>query len=124
MKVTGKVVSGIGEGKFFLSMEHYKNEIKNKLKMQVYPGTLNIDTGKHIYEFNKLSPIRIDGYTKDGKIFGGATCYMAKINNIECAIIVPDITRHSKNMVELIANEHLRSKLNLKDNDDIEVVVK
>ena len=119
MKITGKVVTGLGEGKFFLSMEHYRNEIKKKLGYEVYPGTLNIETKSNPDGIKKLAPLRIEGYTKEGKTFGGATCYKAKTNGTECAIIVPDITRHNKNIIELIAPVHLRTKLSLKDNDEI-----
>ena len=121
MKITGKIASGLGEGKFFLSMEHYRNEIRKNLGMDVYPGTLNIET-ETSYNF-KSKPIRIEGYAKDGKTYGGATCYLAKIKGKACAIIVPDLTRHGKNTVELIANVHLRSELNLKDEDVVEVTL-
>jgi len=123
MKITGKVVSGLGEGKFFLSMEHYRNEIKKKLGYEVFPGTLNIETLQS-FDGKKLAPVRIEGYTKDSKKFGGATCYRAKIKNIECAIIAPDLTRHGKSTIEIIAQNHLRTELNLNDNDEITIEAK
>ena len=116
MRITGKLVPGLGEGKFFLSMEHYKNEIKKKLKFVPFPGTLNIQS-EAPFDPKGLKPIRIEGYTKDNKTFGGATCYKAEIEEENCAIIVPDLTRHEKNIIEVISKIHLRVKLKLNDND-------
>lgn len=120
MRITGKVVSGLGEGKIFLSMEHYKDEIEKKLGFEVFPGTLNIKT-QQSFVGKDLAPIKIEGCARNNRKFGGATCYRARIRNIECAIIVPDITRHDKSIVEIIAQDHLRTELSLKDNDKITV---
>ena len=40
--LSGIVVKGLGEGSFFMSMGHYKKEIKKKLGFNAYEGTLNI----------------------------------------------------------------------------------
>ena len=45
--IDGTVVTGLGEGAFFMSMDHYKKEIKNKLGFDAYPGTLNIKISKN-----------------------------------------------------------------------------
>ena len=88
----GIITSGSGEGALFMSMEHYKKEIKNKLGFGAYPGTLNLKVNKEQIElFKKFNPIRIDGYEKDNKTFYGANCYKARINNINGSIIIPDI---------------------------------
>src|SRR3989338_5118509 len=81
MKLSGVVVSGLGEGAFFMSMPHYSREIKKKLGFESYPGTLNIKADK-IFSFENLNPIRIEGYSSNGKKFGGAACYRAKLKNI------------------------------------------
>lgn len=117
----GIVTHGLGEGSFFISMEHYKKEIKEKLGFDAYPGTLNIKTNKEqLDSLKKINPIRIEGYEKDNKKFHGANCYKAKINNITGAIIVPDLTRH-KDIAEFIAPVNLKSELNIKDGDKIKI---
>ena len=120
MKLSGVVVSGLGEGAFFMSMPHYRSEIKKKLGFEAYPGTLNIRADNAI-SFENLEPIRIEGYSSKGKKFGGAACFRAKLKNITGAVIVPDLTRHDKGIMEFIAPVYLRKKLSLKDDDKITI---
>lgn len=119
--LNGVVVGGLGEGSFFMSMEHYKKEIKEKLGFDAYLGTLNIKIDKKQAEkLDKTELIKINEYKKDGKIFGGVVCYNAKIENITGAIIIPDLTKH-KDAIEFIAPVHLKSELKIKDGDKVEV---
>ena len=121
MKIRGVVVSGLGEGSFFMSMPHYKKEIAKKAGFDAFPGTLNIKTKKNNKILQKMAAIRIEGFSDGRKKFGGANCYDAKIKNLKCCVIVPDLTRHSEDIIEIISPVHLRSTLDLKDNDKITV---
>lgn len=117
----GIVTSGLGEGTFFMSMEHYKDEIKKRLGFDAYPGTLNLKINeKQLASLKKINPIKINGYKKDNETFGGLSCYRAKIENINGAIIIPDINKH-KDIIEFIAPVHIKSELNLKDGDKIKI---
>ena len=119
--LNGTIVRGLGEGTFFMSMEHYKNQIKKKLGFDAYPGTLNLKVEKNqINLLKKINPIKIVGFEKDNKTFGGASCYKAKIKNINGSIILPDLTKH-KGVIEFIAHVHLKSELKLKDGDKIKI---
>ena len=119
----GIVASGLGEGAFFMSMPHYRKEIKNKLGYEAYPGTLNIKVSTEL-NFSKLKPMRIEGFKDGVKVFGGASCYSGKIHRIYGAVIVPDFTKHKKDIVEFIAPIHLKTKLKIKDGDTIKVELK
>lgn len=122
MVLEGTIVRGLGEGTYFMSMPHYRKEIKKKLGFDAYPGTLNLKVGKiQANLLKKNNPIKISGFKKDHKMFGGADCYKAKIKGINCSIIVPDLTKHQKNIIELIAPVHLKSELKLKDGDKITI---
>ncbi|MEC7688522.1 MAG: DUF120 domain-containing protein, partial [Candidatus Thermoplasmatota archaeon] len=66
-----------------------------------------------------IESIRIRGFLREGRSFGGATAYLAKIRtsesiNISCAILIPDLTRHVE-VIEVIADVFLRESLDLKD---------
>ena len=112
----GTLIKGLGEGAYFMSMEHYKKEIKKKLGFDAFPGTLNIKIVKNQYDLiKKIKPIKIIGYKKDGKIFGGASCYKARIKGISGAIIIPDINKHKKDITEFIAAVHVKSKLKVRN---------
>ena len=122
--VNGIIVSGLGEGAYFMSMPHYKNEIKKKLGFDSYAGTLNIKIAKDCRVLLKnVAQVKISGYKSNGKIFGGASCYKSKINKINGAIIVPDINKHNKKIIEFIAAVHIKSALKLKDGDKIKIII-
>ena len=119
--LNGVIVRGLGEGTYFMSMQHYQKEIKKKLGFDAYPGTLNLKVGKKQADIlKKFAPIKIDGFKKNNKTFGGVDCYRAKIKNIDGSIIVPHLTKH-KDVIEFIAPVHLKSKLKLKDGDKIKI---
>ncbi|MBW2976088.1 CTP-dependent riboflavin kinase [Candidatus Woesearchaeota archaeon] len=115
------VTSGFGEGAFFMSMEHYKTEIKEKLGFEAYPGTLNLKVKENqLASLKELNPIKIKGCKKNNEIFGGASCYKAKINSINGCIIIPEINKHG-NIIEFIAHVNLKSELKIKDGDKVKI---
>jgi len=120
--IDGTVVTGLGEGSYFMSMNHYKKEIKDKLGFDAYPGTLNIKiNNKKSDLFKNFSQIRINGFENKGKKFGRVKCFKAKIKNVEGAIIIPEINKHKKNIIEFISKKHIKSELNVKNGDKIRV---
>lgn len=67
--------------------------------------------------------MRIHGFEREGKSFGGATAFKAKIstdklNWIECAILIPDLTRHVKT-AEIISKSFLRESMPCKNGDNV-----
>ena len=118
----GTIIKGLGEGAYFMSMGHYKKEIKKKLGFDAYPGTLNIKIKKNQYNIiKKINPIKIAGYINNGKRFGGASCYKAIIKDINGAIIIPDINKHKNGIIEFIAPMHIKSKSKINNGDKIKV---
>jgi len=80
---------------------------------------LNVNK-KQIDLLKNTKPIKISGFKSKNKTFGGASCYMASIKNINGSIIVPNLTKH-KSMIEFIAPVHIKSELKIKDGDKIKV---
>ena len=121
ISLSGIIVRGLGEGAYFMSMPHYKDEIKKKLGFDAYPGTLNLKiTKKQMDSLKKIKGIGIKGFKKNNKSFGGADCYKAKIKNVDGAIILPHLTKH-KDIAEFIAHVHVKSELKIKDGDEIKI---
>ena len=120
----GIVVRGLGEGSYFMSMKHYKKEIKKKLGFEAYPGTLNIKIKKPTVNIiKKIKSIEIKGYTKQGKEFHGAHCFLAKVKDIKGSIIMPHKNKHSKDIIEFIAPVHLKSELKIKNGDKVKIEI-
>lgn len=68
---------------------------------------------------------RIQGFEREGRSFGGATAIIALLNTVDasaepvnCAILIPDLTRHT-DVVEVIASAFLREALDLLDGDEL-----
>jgi riboflavin kinase len=123
----GAVVSGIGEGKYYMSLPEYKQQFREILGFEPYPGTLNIRLAHASIATRKkidgLDWIRVRGFSADGRTFGDARCIPCRIGTISCGIVVPGRTHYPEDIIEVIAPVALRRKLGVEDSDSISVEV-
>lgn len=125
LELTGKVVKGRGEGKFFLSIEGYKKRFNEALGFVPFEGTLNIEI--HESELKKKSqlqnPFTISGFQSGERTFAEVYAYPATLDgsDLQCALIIPVRTRNPPNILELISPANLREKLQLKDGSELKV---
>ena len=117
----GAVTSGLGKGAVFMSIDYYKGQVKEKLGFIPFHGTLNLIANNIVHLLKKTTPIRIESFKKNGIFYGGADCYKININGRKAAIIVPDLTEHENNVVEIIAPVNLKSELKIKDGNKVKV---
>ena len=126
IELTGEVISGLGEGKYYIMKEGYFNQIKEKLFFEPYPGTLNIrvyakDIDK-VELLKNLPGICIKGFVSEGRTFGNVKAFLCMINGKDAALIIPERS-HYKDVVEIIADKNLREELKLKDGSIVDIVV-
>ncbi|UXM84509.1 CTP-dependent riboflavin kinase [Methanococcus aeolicus] len=123
-KLFGRVVSGKGEGKHYMSLPPYKEKFKNILGFEPYEGTLNVKLG-YIINLNELNPIEVDDfYYKNNKYYGVKLIPVRICIKDYCvngAIVYPKKTEHPNNVIELIAPIKLRKYLSLKNNDMVKI---
>jgi len=126
IEITGEVISGLGEGKYYIMKEGYYNQIKEKLFFEPYPGTLNVRVyAKDIEKVDLLKSlpgICIKGFVSEGRTFGNVKAFLCMINGKDAALIIPERS-HYKDVVEVIADKNLREELNLKDGSIVDIVV-
>ena len=126
VSLSGKVASGLGEGRYYLSQPGYVIQFTERLGYSPFPGTLNVRVGPEALRRASLvsewSGVRVDGFHASGRTFGGATCFPARMNGHPCHLIHPDRS-HYKDVIEFIARDCLREALHLKDNDTVEIAV-
>ena len=124
-----------------MSQKHYQSQFKVVLGVGAWPGTLNVDVGSSsLGAFSHLrvlagleegdasesvQPLRIEGFERDGRSFGGATAFRGRIRMgegdwEECAILIPDLTRHTST-AEVISGAFLRESLPCSDGDLVEI---
>lgn len=119
--LAGKVVSGLGEGKYYLSFEKYFSQIKSKLGFNPFKGTLNlaVDENGLIDFISSGKEITIEGFETAERNFGAIKCFPVLINGkVDGALVLPERSVH-KNVAELIAPLNLRKKFSLKDGGKI-----
>ena len=147
MELHGEVSSGLGRAHVFMAQSHYQDQFRGVLGGTAWPGTLNIQVSDdnltqylalrqkagidtldatnerrskaQTIDTSEIDAIRIRGFLRDGRSFGGATAFKAQIrtadkDSIKCAILIPDLTRHVE-VIEVIAEAFLRESLDLTD---------
>ena len=124
-----------------MSQKHYQSQFKVVLGVGAWPGTLNVDVGSDsLGDFTRLrvlagleegdayesvQPLGIEGFEREGRSFGGATAFRGRIRMgegdwEECAILIPDLTRHTST-AEVISGAFLRESLPCSDEDLVEI---
>lgn len=125
--IEGEVISGLGEGRYYVSIPGYVKQFREKLGFEPYPGTLNIRIDPAGVSTRKKAELHgwvdIDGFTDDDRTFGSARCLLCRINGYKCAIIVPGRSHYPDDIIEVISEVRLREKLNLTDGSRIKVEV-
>lgn len=126
IRFDGNVVSGMGEGTYYLAQEGYVTQFNKQCGFKPYPGTLNVKI-PHI-EKNKLRLIKkfqgieIEEFKTANRTFGAVNCFQAHVNHEKCVLVLP-IRGHYSNILEFISPYNLRKKLQLKDNDLVHAIV-
>ncbi|MEM0088177.1 MAG: DUF120 domain-containing protein [Archaeoglobaceae archaeon] len=127
LKFHGIVFSGLGEGRYYVSLEGYRKQFREKLGIEPFPGTLNLRIPKEEIGIKKRldaeQGIKIEGFTAENRSFGEVKAFKCKVNGLSAFIVIPKRTHHLSDVVEIIAERKLRDELNLKDGDIVEVEV-
>jgi riboflavin kinase, archaea type len=127
----GDIVSGMGEGAYYMSLDGYRRQFKEKLGYEPYPGTLNVRLTDQIYmnarlELGKRPSIFISGFSDGTRTYGWVKCYRATVNDgtiDNAAVLVLERTHYDNTMVEVIAPISIKQAADLKNGDRIKVKV-
>ena len=129
LELKGKIVSGMGEGAYYMSLKGYTKQFKSKLGYIPFPGTLNVKLSdeKYVQTINHLSEetgIRIDSFSDGKRTFGWVKCFSGIINNkVECELIILERTHHDNSIIEFISKKNIRKSLQLKDNSTVKIKI-
>lgn len=98
-------------------------QIKVTLGFEPYPGTLNVLLSQKSPKFeemlNRTRGTKI--LAEDG--YSNGILIKSTIDNIECAIVIPEIVNYPKEILEIVAPMNLRELLKLEDGDEIKIAV-
>ena len=132
MDFEGSVISGMGEGAYYMSLEGYRRQFREKLGYEPYPGTLNVQLTDQIYmngrlELGKHPSIFIDGFSDGTRTYGWVKCYRATINDgtiDNAAVLVLERTHYDDSMLEVIGPISIKQTAGIKNGDRIKVQVR
>lgn len=125
----GRVVSGMGEGAYYMSLAGYRKQFSEKLGYEPYPGTLNVKLVDKIFrdarrEIGKYPSIFIDGFSDTKRTYGWAKCYVAHINDgpiRNAAVLVLERTHYDESMLEIIAPVSIKDTVGIHNGDKIKI---
>lgn len=127
----GHIITGMGEGAYYMSLDGYKKQFREKLGYEPYPGTLNIKLNSMLFveakkEMLKYPSINIEGFSDQSRTFGWVKCYPASINdskNINSSILILERTHYDDSIIELIAPFSIKEQFSLKNGDYVKLKV-
>jgi riboflavin kinase len=145
----GKIVSGMGEGSYYMSKKGYREQFSEKLGYEPFPGTLNVKLEEQIYkdlkrEITNYPSIYIHGFKDINRTFGWVKCYPAILipkndeNNktlksnkknienmeIDSSILLLERTHHDNSLIEVISPVCIKDTANLKNGDTVTIELK
>ncbi len=125
-KLAGRIISGVGEGSYYMRQRGYREQFKRELGFGAYPGTLDIKLDEASLELREvlmqLPGRKVEGFKTSERTFGPVKFFPAKLKDKKVALILP-LRGHYADVVELIAPKKLRESLKLEDGDAVQVEV-
>jgi riboflavin kinase len=125
VELKGTLVSGMGEGAYYMGLKGYTKQFQSKIGYVPFPGTLNVRLDQKIHQesikqFETLNGIRIKSFSDGKRTYGWVKCFSAKLNNsINCELIMLERTHHDESIIELISKSCLRKSGKLKDGSKV-----
>jgi riboflavin kinase len=129
VEIKGTLISGMGEGAYYMGLKGYTKQFKSKIGYVPFPGTLNVKIDQKIHQeaikqFVNLNGINIHSFSDGKRTYGWVKCFPAKINNsVDCNLILLERTHHDNSVVELISKLSLRKSVKLKEGSKISIKI-
>ncbi|MEX0657260.1 MAG: DUF120 domain-containing protein [Nitrosopumilaceae archaeon] len=129
VELKGTLVSGMGEGAYYMSLKGYTKQFKEKLGYVPFPGTLNVKLSKKehietVSQFYNRDCILINGFSDEKRTYGWVKCFNAKLNNlIDCELVILERTHHDNSVIELISKINIRKTAKLKDGSNLTIKI-
>jgi riboflavin kinase, archaea type len=125
----GHVISGMGEGAYYMSLEGYRMQFRQKLGYSPFPGTLNIKLSdpasmRSRQDLSAFPSIFIHGFSDKLRTYGWVKCYPVEINNglvRKAALLILERTHYDDSIIEIIAPICIKESMKIKNGDHVSV---
>lgn len=125
--VSGILVAGMGEGKYYMSLKGYTKQFQAKIGYVPFPGTLNVKLDKKeqiesLRQLTNLEGTLINGFSDGKRTYGWVKCFSCKINGkVDAQLILLERTHHDLSTIEIISKTEIRKKLGLKNGSALSI---
>ena len=105
VELKGTLISGMGEGAYYMSLKGYTKQFNSKVGYIPFPGTLNVRLDNKIHQeaikqFENLDGTKIESFSDGKRTYGWVKCFHAKINHsIDCELIILERTHHDNSII-------------------------
>ena len=129
VELKGTLVSGMGEGAYYMGLKGYTKQFQSKIGYVPYPGTLNVRLDQKIHQeaikqFETLNGVKIKSFSDGKRTYGWVKCFTAKLNNsTNCELIILERTHHDDSIIELISKSCIRKIAKLKDGSKVSIKI-
>lgn len=129
VKLEGRLVSGMGEGAYYMSLEGYTKQFKSKIGYVPFPGTLNVKLDRKVHrqaikQFESAGGIKINGFSDGTRTFGWVKCFSCTVNDsIKCKLIILERTHHDDSIIELISEACIRETGKFSDGSKVSIII-
>ena len=129
LMLNGSVISGLGEGAYYMSLNGYTKQFKVKIGYIPFPGTLNIKLNQLqatqiIQQLDDLDSIIVEPFSDGKRTYGWVKCFHATLNDsIKCELIRLERTHHDNSVIELISKNNLRKTTRLKTGSKVTIKI-
>jgi CTP-dependent riboflavin kinase len=114
--IRGRITEGLKESRFFTHIPWVREQFINKLGIDPYPGTFNLDIIdaqelEKLKEIKKRKGIEI---TPEEPRFCSAKCFHVLVGGkVKGALIIPEVPDYPESKVEIISSDKIRDVLSL-----------
>ena len=129
IELKGKIISGMGEGAYYMSLKGYTKQFKSKIGYVPFPGTLNVKLYKkeHVEAIQQLDDLdgqKINSFSDGKRTFGWVKCFTATLNRtINCQLIRLERTHYDNSIIELISKNNICKTADLKIGSQISIKI-
>jgi len=129
LELDGLVISGLGEGAYYMSLNGYTKQFKVKIGYIPFPGTLNVKLNQLqatqiILQLDDLDSVIIDPFSDGKRTYGWVKCFHATLNgSIKCELIRLERTHHDNSVIELVSKDNLRKSARLKTGSKVTIKI-
>lgn len=125
----GTLISGMGEGAYYMGLLGYTKQFKSKIGYVPFPGTLNVQLNQKIHQeaikqFEIIDGVKIKSFSDGKRTYGWVKCFSALLNDaIKCQLIILERTHHDDTIIELISDVCLRETAKLNDGSKVSITI-